>query len=108
MPVNNADMDKTTSRNDTTQTRRHSDPSAGAATTQPRQFFRASSRVFCLNGEWYFQTREDDHGPFTRREAAEHALERYVEDMQDFEGVNPDDSAIDLHAWEPASLQESA
>ena len=35
-----------------------------------------------MDGEWFFQTRDDDHGPFTRREAAEQALERFVEEKQ--------------------------
>lgn len=69
------------------------------ASTPPRQFFRASSRIFCLNGEWFFQTRECDHGPFTKREAAEQALDSYVSEMQDMEhmpegypSVDPDSS----------------
>jgi len=74
-------MDKTSIRN--------KDQLAASASTQPRQFFRASSRVFCLNGEWFFQTREDDHGPFTRREAAEQALARYVSEMQEFGDATP-------------------
>jgi len=61
---------------------------AADASTRPRQFFRASSRVFCLNGEWFFQTRESDHGPFTKREAAEQALDRYVNEMQDMERMS--------------------
>ena len=73
--MNNDDMDKPSIRKQ--------DSLAADASTQPRQFFRASRRVFCLNGEWYFQTRESDHGPFTRREAAELALQRYVDEMQD-------------------------
>jgi len=67
---------------------RKQDHLAADAATQPRQFFRASSRLFCLNGEWFFQTRERDHGPFTKREAAEQALDRYVEEMQDMELIS--------------------
>ena len=66
---------------------RKQDTLAAGASTQPQQFFRVSSRVFCLNGEWYFQTRETDHGPFTRREAAELALDRYANEMQDMESM---------------------
>jgi len=47
---------------------------------EPRQFFRVSSQLFCMDGEWFFQTDDSDHGPFTRREAAEQALERFVEE----------------------------
>ncbi len=50
---------------------------------QDKHFFRASERLFCMNGEWYFQTREQDHGPFTRREAAEAAMSQYATEMDD-------------------------
>ena len=49
--------------------------------------FRAGNRVFCLNGEWFFQTREDDHGPFPTRDAAELDLKRYVEEMNYFDSI---------------------
>lgn len=61
---------------------------------QPKQFFRAAARLYCLNGEWYFQTREEDRGPYTRREAAEAALERYCGEMSDLTGFD-DFNAID-------------
>ncbi len=51
--------------------------------------FRAGDRVFCQNGKWFFQTREDDHGPFPSREAAEKELDRYTEEMTYFEDVAP-------------------
>ena len=54
---------------------------------QPKQFFRAAARLYCLNGEWYFQTREEDRGPYTCREAAETALERYSSEMSDLHGM---------------------
>ncbi len=47
--------------------------------------FRAGDRVFCQNGKWFFQTREDDHGPFPSREEAEKELDRYTEEMTYFE-----------------------
>lgn len=50
-------------------------------------YFRSGDRVFCLNGKWYFQTREDDHGPFPTRAAAELDLKRYVEEMSFFDDV---------------------
>ncbi len=50
-------------------------------------FFRSRDRVFCQNGSWFFQTREDDHGPFPTREAAELDLKRYVDEMAFFDGV---------------------
>jgi len=35
-----------------------------------------------MDGEWFFQTPDKSHGPFTKREAAEQALERFVEEHQ--------------------------
>ncbi len=49
--------------------------------------FRSADRVFCLNGQWFFQTREQDHGPFTSRGAATVELERYVTEMDFFSDV---------------------
>ena len=58
---------------------------------QPKQFFRAAARLYCLNGEWYFQTRDEDRGPYTKREAAEAALETYCGEMADLAGLSPID-----------------
>ena len=55
-------------------------------TTQSTQF-RSADRVFCMNGQWFFQTREQDHGPFTSRGAATKELERYVSEMDFFSDV---------------------
>lgn len=52
------------------------------ASQAPRQFIQVSSDLFCMDGEWFFQTPENSHGPFTKREAAEQALERFVEEHQ--------------------------
>ena len=72
-------MDKTSIRDDLRQDEiRKEDKLIPGASTHARQFTRVSSRIFCMDGEWYFQTRENDHGPFTRREACEQALERFV------------------------------
>ncbi|MFP6835977.1 MAG: DUF6316 family protein [Pseudomonadales bacterium] len=43
--------------------------------------FRSGNRVFCMNGEWFFQTREDDHGPYHSREEAQIELTRYAKEM---------------------------
>jgi hypothetical protein len=45
--------------------------------------FRSRDRVFWMNGEWFFETREDDHGPYASRDAAEAELDRYVDEMSD-------------------------
>ena len=52
-----------------------------------KTFFRSGDRVFSLNGQWYFQTREHDHGPFANRTTAELELERYVSEMAHFATV---------------------
>ena len=54
---------------------------------QDSTFFRSRDRVFCQNGKWFYQTREDDHGPFPTREAAELDLKRYVDEMDFFDGI---------------------
>lgn len=43
--------------------------------------FRSSDRVVCMNGEWFFETREGLHGPFPTREATDMAVARYVQEM---------------------------
>ncbi len=50
--------------------------------------FRSGDRVFCQNGDWFYQTREDDHGPFPTREAAEFDLRRYVDEMNFFDAAS--------------------
>lgn len=52
-----------------------------------KTFFRSGERVFCLNGQWYFQTREHDHGPFNSEHTANLELGRYVSEMQHFAAV---------------------
>ena len=51
-------------------------------------YFRSRDRVFCQNGKWFYQTREDDHGPFPTRQAAEVDLQRYVDEMAFFDGAH--------------------
>jgi hypothetical protein len=55
-------------------------------------YFRSGDRVFCLNGKWYYQTRETDHGPYPTRNAAEHDLQRYINEMEYLDGVAPEDT----------------
>lgn len=58
------------------------------ASDQPgKTFFRSNERVFCLNGNWYFQTREHDHGPYVSEISARQELNRYVQEMQHFSSV---------------------
>lgn len=50
-------------------------------------FFRSSNRVFSQNGEWFYQTREGDQGPFATREAAAADLDRYVSQRAFFDAI---------------------
>jgi len=70
--VNNESMKRTSIQK--------SDPLDTEASQQPRQFMQVSNDLFCMDGEWFFQTPESNHGPFTKREAAEQALERFAEE----------------------------
>ena len=45
--------------------------------TEDKTYFR-SERVFCMNGQWYFSSREGDCGPFATQAVARHALERFL------------------------------
>ena len=40
--------------------------------------FRAGSRIFRLNNEWYFSSREGEHGPYSSEREAAMELETYV------------------------------
>lgn len=47
-----------------------------------RAFFR-TDRVFNVNANWFFATREgQNHGPFSTRSAAEQALRAFIRDKQ--------------------------
>ncbi len=43
-----------------------------------RNYFRSCTRIFNLNGAWYFGTREEDQGPFARKQIALKEVERYA------------------------------
>jgi len=44
---------------------------------EDKTYFR-SDRLFSMNGQWYFSSREGDCGPFASREVAHAALARFV------------------------------
>lgn len=69
-------------------------------------YFRSGDRVFCLNGKWYYQTREDDHGPFSTREAAALDMQRYVDEMCFFHGVQDGSSPVPGAVPEAGKPQE--
>ncbi len=43
-----------------------------------------SERLFCINGNWFFNTREciEPMGPFSDRNTAIREIERYLRDLQ--------------------------
>ncbi len=45
-----------------------------------RSYFRSGTRIFNLNGAWYFGTREGDEGPFVRKELAVLEMARYSDE----------------------------
>ena len=44
---------------------------------EDKTYFR-SNRLFCSNGQWFFVTREGEQGPYSKRDQAEAALERFI------------------------------
>ena len=50
-----------------------------------KRYFRTQERVFCMNGQWYFTTREGDIGPFRARDAAIREIARYVRERQELD-----------------------
>ena len=50
-----------------------------------RSFFRTGNRIFSLNGQWFFATREGEVGPFRSREVATREATRYVRERNDLE-----------------------
>ena len=53
------------------------------------QRYRSGSRFQQQSGQWYFQTREGNRGPFDSREAAELELQRYIDTMEFVEKNKP-------------------
>ena len=50
--------------------------------TTKKKYFRSHERLFRYQGQWYFQTREGDRGPFNTREEAKLELERFADTME--------------------------
>ncbi|MCZ6640320.1 MAG: DUF6316 family protein [Gammaproteobacteria bacterium] len=69
--------------------------------------FRSAERVFCMNGKWFFQTREQDHGPYPSQGAAETELKRYVSEMDFFSEVKrADEPAPESPDWQLTDFDE--
>ena len=50
--------------------------------TEKKIYFRASERIFNVDGQWFFTTREGDEGPFVTRKAAESHMRTYIDTQQ--------------------------
>ena len=50
-----------------------------------KRYFRSQERLFSMNGQWYFTTREGEIGPFRTREGALQESSRYVREREDLE-----------------------
>ncbi len=61
---------------------------------QESTHFRSGNRLYCINGKWFFQTREADHGPYPSKEAAQVELQRYVEEMNYFDAIGPEQARL--------------
>ena len=48
-----------------------------------KRYFRSSDRLVCLNGAWYFTTREGEQGPFESRERAQEELDFFTSEKSD-------------------------
>ena len=46
--------------------------------SKEKSFFRSPDRVFHMNGEWYFATREGDHGPYPSEVQAQLEIKRFI------------------------------
>jgi len=43
-----------------------------------KRYFRSPDRVFQINGDWYFATREGDQGPFASEAEVQREVERFI------------------------------
>jgi len=68
-----------------------------------RRYFRTEDRIFLLNGQWFFATREGDVGPFTSRDAAMREATRYVREQLDLERCQ-NGQALDSGSPQPHEL----
>jgi len=50
-----------------------------------KRYFRSNKRVFVMNGQWFFSTREGEQGPFRTAKKAEEELERFKAEMSDLQ-----------------------
>ena len=46
-----------------------------------KAYFRSSERLFRVNSDWYFSTREGDQGPFESEREAAYELRLFIEEQ---------------------------
>ena len=56
---------------------------------EEKAFFRVRKRLYCENGQWYFQTREAIRGPFKSEHEAEVELRLYIDTMEFVQESDP-------------------
>jgi len=57
--------------------------------SKEKAFFRARKRLYCENGQWFFQAREGVRGPFKSEHDAGAELRLYVSSMEFVEDNDP-------------------
>ena len=62
---------------------------------EDKAFFRVRKRLYCENGQWFFQTREAIRGPFKSEHEAEIELRLYIDTMEFVQQTDPQNSNID-------------
>ncbi len=67
--------------------------------------FRSRSRIFCMNGQWFFTSREGDKGPYLSEGTAHRELDRYAHEMSHLENLkkslSPEESTEDFTLLDP-------
>ena len=46
------------------------------------RYFRANSRFYCVDSEWFYTRRAGDQGPFPSEEAAANHLQMYLDELK--------------------------
>lgn len=73
--------------------------------TEKKAYFRARKRLYCENGQWFFQTREAIRGPFKSEHDAEIELRLHIDTMEFVQDTDPQlNSDID---WNNISVADN-
>ena len=60
--------------------------------TVEKTHFRSEKRMFQINGDWYFATRDKDQGPYVSDTDAESGLAMYLMDLRGELGLSESSS----------------